>query len=481
MRAVRLAFLFLVGGLPLAFAAAPGKVTLVSPASDEEVMSEDVPLTVTNATDLDSVVLNLHVEVWSDLLGNIAFTGSVTQTTGAETTLVVDDVAASLTDDLTYFWRARAVDTAGEMGAWTALRPFFYSPVNDAPVGGSIISPVDTESVNVLQPALLVHSPTDPDDVLLLVRFEVSTDVEFGSLDRMSPDLPAEPFATTWLVSPPLVDGQLYWWRTAVSDVVSTSLAGQALFRVNLGNDPPTLALVIAPQDGADITETSPTLIADGVFDPDADPFSYTFEIDRTPTFSSDEGQAAGGISAGDFGAFWTPPVALVENVTYWWRVYGEDAESSGDAALSTFRVNAVNDPPSAPLILDPAAGETLLDALTQVAFVPGADPEATAVSWEVTVLDGDDVIATASGADATSPVTLAVFDEPVGSGAYTVQVVVADALGLESAPSSVPVRVRGIPKSDPGACAVGAGSPVGGALGLAALAILASRRRFRR
>lgn len=489
MRSLRLAALGLLAIVVPALAAdvlAPGEVTPIAPVAGADIETIDVTFTMGNAADPDSTVVDLRLELWLDLLGNIAFAGSVAQTTSGQTSLVVGGVGAALEDDHTYFWRARAVDSAGNMGPWSTLRPFFYNPENDPPVAGDFLSPIDYETVSSLLPGFVVVSPTDPDDTSLTVRFEIATDPEWGQVEMVSPNFPAGPTTTSWVPYQPLRDNTLYLWKTVVSDGVSETGKQAGTFLVNLENDPPSTPTIVAPANGADVTTTSPVLVAGGANDPEGG-FAYHFDIDRAATFSSLDLQQSGAVVELDAGAQWTPPLPLVENVTYFWRVRGKDAVSFGEAAFSIFRVNVVNDAPAAPIVLDPAPGETIVGSLGQVAFVPGVDPEGTDVNYVVTVLEGDDgaVVATASGSADAGPVTLAVFDEPVPPGRYTVRVVVADALGLEGAMTSVPVRIRTLPKADPGACAIGEGARADGraaaALALMAIAITGCRRRIRR
>lgn len=158
---------------------------------------------------------------------------------------------------------------------------------------------------------------------------------------------------------------------------VEETIAG-TYFRVE---GAPSAPAVSAPAHGADLETFTPLLSVSNVADPNDDKLSYEFEI------YSDSGLAhlvasgtvpeMAGITA------WTVPVTLTENHMYYWRARAYDGRLYGPwMSPATFRVNTVNDPPTAPTISSPAAGSAVATLTPVLTVNNAADPDSANLTY---------------------------------------------------------------------------------------------------
>jgi hypothetical protein len=171
-------------------------------------------LSVQNATDVDRDVLTYDFEVYGDAALTApaaAAVAGVAETPG----LTSWTVSATLQENRTYYWRARAFDGA-LTGEWTSPLSFTVNTGNDAPGEPTILSPAEGSSVDTVMPALTVLNATDPDSSRLTYEFEVF----YGSALIWSTNGIAEGTAgsTSAVLSVALNDNTDYSWRCRAND-----------------------------------------------------------------------------------------------------------------------------------------------------------------------------------------------------------------------------------------------------------------------
>jgi hypothetical protein len=123
--------------------------------------------------------------------------------------------------------------------------------------------------------------------------------------------------------------------------------------------------------------------------DPEGAPLDYRFEIDRTASFTSPDLQASPQVPGGGPEIAWTPPLALADDTPYFWRAAASDGVTWGPWAYASFFVSLGNDPPSAPVLLDPVDGVTVTTPTPVLRWRNATDPERDPLSYEVEVHDG--------------------------------------------------------------------------------------------
>ncbi|BCR06062.1 hypothetical protein DESUT3_31310 [Desulfuromonas versatilis] len=187
-------------------------------------------------------------------------------------------------------------------------------------------------------------------------------------------------------------------------DGVEESLAG-AYFRVEGAPSAPAL---IGPMNGADVETFTPSLVVSNAADPNDDNLTYEFEVYRDSGLSSliVSGMAFETASS----TAWTVSDQLFENETYYWRVRAYDGHLYGPwMTPAAFRVNTVNDPPTAPTISSPedwAAVAVLNPVLT---VNNSTDPDSTNLTYNFDLAfdpDFTQVVASVAGVESDDGTT---------------------------------------------------------------------------
>jgi subtilase family serine protease/squalene cyclase len=157
------------------------------------------------------------------------------------------------------------------------------------------------------------------------------------------------------------------------------STLASTYFRVEGAPSAPSLNW---PQHGEDIEILTPDLTANNASDPNDDNLTYEFEL------YADSGlqnlvASSGMISEAVSTTSWQVPADLQENAVYYWRARAYDGLLYGDWMIrAAFRVNVLNDMPSAPTLSGPADSSDV-DTITPVLSVNNAyDPDSENLTY---------------------------------------------------------------------------------------------------
>ena len=151
-------------------------------------------------------------------------------------------------------------------------------------------------------------------------------------------------------------------------------------------------------------TLTPEFVVTNGV-DPEGSATTHLFEVDLSPTFDSEALQTAEVDSGDDGQTSWSPEVPLEEDAWVYVRVLCSDGANNSDWALAEFFVSATNDPPSVPVLLNPADGVGLSEG-QRLEVTLSVDPEGDAVTHDLMVMDlRDQVVAEAEAVETESDV----------------------------------------------------------------------------
>ena len=224
----------------------PTTPALANPSNGAGVNLFTPTLSVHNATDLDKDILTYEFEVYADA----AMTNLVTSSgLVAETQLVTGwTVPVSLTENQTYYWRARAGD-GSLYSNWMPTASFMINTANDAPGAPGLSSPANGATLATLTPTLEVVNAVDPDNDGLTYDFEVySNNLLVASVSGVPVGTSGKTSAT---LNTTLADNMQYTWRARAFDgdsygqwmtmaTFSTHIA-QATIRAEIKFEPKTL------------------------------------------------------------------------------------------------------------------------------------------------------------------------------------------------------------------------------------------------
>ena len=218
---------------------APTTPTLNAPVNTGDVALFAPTLTVNNATDPEQDSLHYVFEI--DTVNT--FNSPSKQTSGllAEGANTTSWAPATLTENTTYYWRAKANDGLTD-SPWMATASFFVNTVNEQPTAPTLNNPSNNGQVTVQKPTLQVNAAMDPDNDALTYEFEVYADS--GLVTKITSAIGT---GASWVVDSTLSDNTWYWWRARARDVHSLAgnwMAASSFFVNNNGfNDWPTITI----------------------------------------------------------------------------------------------------------------------------------------------------------------------------------------------------------------------------------------------
>lgn len=316
--------------------------------------------------------------------------------------------------------------------------------VNDAPVatGDSVSTPED-----------------DSVDVDILAN---DVDAEGSALTAIIITQPANGSATinagvaTYVPDPSFSGPDSFVYRASDGGLTATASVSVSVLAVNDG--PPAAPGAGSPTTGSVVSANPLVLMVPNTVDPDGDPLTYEFEIDRDPSFGSASLAMSGPIAPGVTSTSWTGP-NLEEDVQYYWRVRARDPQLAGDWYQSSLFFSATDDPPGTPAIIGPSGGVLVKD-LPTLEIETTADPEGGSVTYSfelrVGAQDGEIVEAAQdvlSDGDRVSFTVSAALDK---GSVYYWRAIATDAGGNDSAASPfASFQVYKIPKDGTGSCSV--------------------------
>jgi hypothetical protein len=180
----------------------------------------------------------------------------------------------------------------------------------------------------------------------------------------------------------------------------------------------------------------------------------YRFEIDSRPSFDSPERQVSPDVPEGAGETSWTPPAALGEDTLYFWRASASDGNTSTPSPIASFFVNVTNEPPEAPVPLDPVEGRVVGTATPTLRLRNAVDPENDALSYELEVRDaGGALVAAVAGVPSGDAETTWTVTPPLTedrSYTWTARASDGELTGPRSAPAAFRVDAVAEPPTAP-------------------------------
>jgi len=333
---------------------------------------------------------------------------------------------ASLADG-TYYFRARAQDSAGNQSSWSAAGSFDVDSVAPAT---TFVSPASGTRVNTLQ-LTVRFGDSDPADTGT-VDFQLCSDAICGSVVASgSVGSVAAAADATW--SPSGLGDGTYYWRASAQDRPRNASAWSATHSVLLDTALPPAPVLGGPADGAYLA-TMPALGATFADGDAGDTGTIDFQLcaDSACAAIVQTGTSASGLTVGATGS-WRPTAA---GGSYYWRAASVDA-AGNVSAWSAIRGFAVDSsPPSVPSVAGPASGSRVaaLTPFTATYADPGA-PAATAgsIAFQLCLTSDCAAVVASATVSASAGGVAAWLPQGVADGTYYWRARAEDAAGNDS------------------------------------------------
>ena len=162
----------------------------------------------------------------------------------------------------------------------------------------------------------------------------------------------------------------------------TTETLSGSYFRIEGAPSAPSLA---GPAEGSDVLTFTPLLSVNNASDPNDDKLTYEFELYGDSALSQLVA-SSDLLTEGTGTTSWTVPLALTENQTYYWRARAYDNWLYGPWMAASFRVNTVDDPPTAPLISSPADGSQIATYTPVLVVNNATDPDSPSLTYNFDV-----------------------------------------------------------------------------------------------
>ncbi len=290
--------------------------------------------------------------------------------------------------DGTYYWRVRAVDSVGNIGAWSDGYTFTIDTTPPSPP--QLLSPSNGEYLSS-SPQLMWNESTDMYAGVDHYEIQVSTTSDFSNIVVEDSTL------STSYTLPQLADGT-YYWRVRAVDSVGNIGTWSDVFSFSIDSTPPTTPQLISPDEGALLNITHISLSWSTASDDGSGVDHYEIQISTSPDFahivvqeSTQTNSYETDLSDGTY--YWrVRAVDSVGNAGDWSDVYSFIVDTTPPAVISATPIgNAV--PPTSNItvkfsenidvntakeafIISPSVKGVVVADNDTVTFVPSSDLE---------------------------------------------------------------------------------------------------------
>ncbi|MCP4710187.1 MAG: right-handed parallel beta-helix repeat-containing protein, partial [Planctomycetes bacterium] len=323
----------------------PPTTPVINSPPDGSTVYDQTPLIVVDkSSDNEGDDLTYYFELWTDNFTTFIESSTALTESGDIVQWQVTTVLAY--DRTTYQWQARAKD-ASLYSEW--VQSSFT--MNGPPYAPNISDPQNGEDGVSVSPQLCVHNVFDPEDDDLTYDFDLSTSTDFENDTFASVDGISEGIGTTcWTPAVTLEHLTEYFWRCRVFDGFAPG--GYTIASFTTG-DIPSFHL-IAPEDEEIVYTDRPLLEWEEVIDLREGRVIDYYEVYYSLDLSFD--QVINGIES----SFYQFEFDLLENETYYWKVFAFDSYGYSKESIETwsFSIDASNVPPSDFDLIWPPYGE---------------------------------------------------------------------------------------------------------------------------
>ncbi len=355
----------------------PTSFNLLTPADEDTVWQTNATLTWQASTEPDPDDSLFYRIYWAT---DAAFTQDLDSADVNPPTTQVD--IAGLSDDQTYFWKVKAIDTNSN-GTWSNQTNEFHVFVNEPPNAFDLSAPpnLSVQGDDSITVSWTASSDPDPNDA-------VTYHVQWSLHDDFSSYWSGETTNTTYDLNDEadqapmeldeLTDDTLYYWRVYAEDnygfqTWATPDTGWA-FYTQYHPDPPRPFNLTGPADGDTCWTGDTTLTWQASSDPDpGDPVQhYVVWWATDAAFTQNLDSATVNVPNLSFDLN-----NLTDDTEYYWKVRAQDGNTNGTWSTQTWSFHVyIPQNPGAFALATPADGATIANDTVTVTWTASTDPD---------------------------------------------------------------------------------------------------------
>ncbi|HPS41841.1 MAG TPA: kelch repeat-containing protein [Anaerolineaceae bacterium] len=246
----------------------------------------------------------------------------------------VASYTATLLNDSLYYWRVRAIDLAGNNGAWSSIRSFSIDTT--PPVAPELISPPDLSTLIDKWPTFSWNLVSDSD------HFQIQISL-FSDFSTTVQDISLGTGILTY-TSSTLSDNN-YFWRVRAIDLAGNYGAWSVVRSFTLDSTPPAAPVLLTPTAGK-VYRGTPSYS----WTTPLSAVAYIFQYDNDDNFSSPVFTSTE-MSISNF----TPPLQAVG--IYFWHVKARDQHGNWSNWSYKRKITIKPVIPVAPTLVSPKSG----------------------------------------------------------------------------------------------------------------------------
>ena len=184
-----------------------------------------------------------------------------------------------------------------------------------------------------------------------------------------------------------LQENTFYYWRSQADDwFITGPWSTTARFFVNTTNEPPTTPAIITPANDTTVAALETDVTVTNSTDPDSPVITYYFELDTVATFDSPNIIRSGSIVPGQGTTTWHA-AGLTEDTQYYVRVKASDGQAESPwSDVVVFFANAVNEPPTTPVLANPSNGSGVTVFTPTLSVHDATDPDRDVLTYDFEV-----------------------------------------------------------------------------------------------
>ncbi|MDY7075302.1 MAG: FG-GAP-like repeat-containing protein [Chloroflexota bacterium] len=343
----------------------PGVSALINPADSTVTNTTELTLTWGSVAGAAGYML--------DFDGSISDVGNVTES------------ATGVLADGIYTWTVATYDDLHNTSAYTDAWSFTVDTTPpDAP---ALTSPADSATISDTTPTL-TWSPS-PSAVGYLLDFDGSV-IDVGN----------STISTTGV----LADGT-YTWTVAAYDALNNTSAYTNVWSFTVDTTPPDAPALTSPNDGAIISDTTPTL----TWNPSPGAAGYLLDFDG---------------SVVDVGNTTISTTGALADGTYTWTLAAYDALNNTSAYTDVWSFTVDATPPDVPMLVSPANGTVTNTTELTLTWGSAAGAAGYLLDFDGSISDVGNVTEHATGvlADGTYTWTVAAYDDLHNTSTYAAE-----------------------------------------------------------